>query len=247
MKAAMARQAAMSAAWMAAAAVVAMAMFSGSAWGAQVLASDEAWLDTLRRTRAAQESLVALGFQVGADGFPGPRTRQAVMAFQAAAELEPTGRLDRRTRDKLAETALYLEATRLAARAKRARYDAEPVKEGKGDAPFVDEMLVTAETDAEGVRLAAVDLLAEFRTARSRAALGIVLFGNSLPAARSAAAEKLGAYGDAASLYALALAHQTETDELVRAVIETEIARNLPVEISPSFGIAAAGGPPRLP
>lgn len=50
---------------------------------------------------AAQRQLRALGYSVGADGFTGARTEEAVRQFQAAAGLPVTGELDPPTRETL--------------------------------------------------------------------------------------------------------------------------------------------------
>ena len=51
----------------------------------------------------AQERLTALGFQPGpVDGFFGPRTRTAIVAFQTDNQLRPTGGLSSATMDALA-------------------------------------------------------------------------------------------------------------------------------------------------
>jgi hypothetical protein len=51
--------------------------------------------------RAYQVELTALGFPVAADGVWGPGTSDAVRAFQAAAKLPVTGRIDDATRSLL--------------------------------------------------------------------------------------------------------------------------------------------------
>ncbi len=54
--------------------------------------------------RKAQQALKAEGFDPGPlDGIIGPSTRSAVRKFQESNKMRVTGRLDRLTRDRLAE------------------------------------------------------------------------------------------------------------------------------------------------
>ena len=99
-----------------------------------------------------------------------------------------------------------------------------------GDDLAVDELLKIANYESEELRLAAVDVLAEMSSTRARAVLGVVLYSNSMPTVRAAAADKLGDYGDGEALYALALALEMERDAEVRDVIAANLERNLPVE-----------------
>jgi len=55
-----------------------------------------------RTVREAQQALNQRGFQAGPpDGFIGPTTQVAVRNFQASANLQATGQLDRQTLDAL--------------------------------------------------------------------------------------------------------------------------------------------------
>ena len=66
-------------------------------------ASDPARFD-LRTTYGIQQALTVLGFDPGIlDGIPGPKTRAAVMAFQASAELSTDGIPGPLTRGELAK------------------------------------------------------------------------------------------------------------------------------------------------
>ncbi len=62
-------------------------------------------LDPVDSTIGIQERLSNLGLEPGmVDGIMGPNTRAALRRFQKLNELEPTGELDEKTRDKLKET-----------------------------------------------------------------------------------------------------------------------------------------------
>ncbi len=179
-------------------------------------------------TRKLQQRLETAGFQPGPiDGIYGPKTRAAVRAFQVASELPASGWIDPGTRARLDEACMLLtEAERTTPTAA----NASPVVEAEADDARVDEMFSAAEVEVRHVRIMAVEVLGELRTTRARAALGIVLYGNTIPEVRAAAARKLGAFADAPSVYTLALALESEKDESVRAVIAEEIEKNLPVE-----------------
>ena len=99
-----------------------------------------------------------------------------------------------------------------------------------GDDLAVDELLKISNQEAEDLRLAAVEVLAELSSTRARAVLGVILYSNSMPTVRAAAADKLGDFGDGEALYALALALEMERDAEVRDVIAANLERNLPVD-----------------
>lgn len=62
-------------------------------------------LDPVDTTIGIQKRLSNLGLEPGmVDGIMGPNTRAALRRFQKLNELEPTGELDEKTRDKLKET-----------------------------------------------------------------------------------------------------------------------------------------------
>ena len=102
-----------------------------------------------------------------------------------------------------------------------------------GDDYAVDELLKIATTEDEEFRIAAVEVLGEMASVRSRAVLGVILHSNPMATVRAAAADQLGNLGDGESLFALALALETEPDAEVRDVIQANIERNLPVEPAP--------------
>lgn len=193
------------------------------ALGGRALAAPES-------TRAVQVQLADLGFGPGPlDGIYGPRTRGAVHAFQIASELRPTGRLDAATLARLEEVRAVLRgAVKTASGENSLR--AQPIEDLEHDEAKVIEMFSAASVEAERVRLMAVQVMGEIRSARSRAALGIVLYGNAFPSARSAAARELGKIADAPSLYTLALALDDERDPAVREVITAELDRAMAQE-----------------
>jgi hypothetical protein len=179
--------------------------------------------------REIQAQLEALGFTPGPiDGIRGPLTDGALVAFQKAEHLRATGILDDVTVQKLGEIADALSA----GRDRRPVFDREVVAE-EDDEAAVSELFGAASVETERVRLAAVAVLGEMRTARSRATLGIVLHANSLASVRIAAAHQLGLIGDAPSLLALAMARPSEADPKVVAAIDHELESSLPVEMPP--------------
>lgn len=97
----------------------------------------------------------------------------------------------------------------------------------------VDALLEIANTEDESLRLAAVEVLGEMASARSRAILGVILYSNKLATVRAAAADQLGNLGDGEAVFALALALEMEADSEVRDVIAANLERNLPVEPAP--------------
>lgn len=104
----------------------------------------------------------------------------------------------------------------------------------------VDELLKIASYEDESLRIAAVEVLGEIATPRARAALGIVLYRNSMGTVRASAAEQLGAMGDGETIFTLALALETERDGEVRDVIAANIERNLQQEtVNPGYEVAA--------
>lgn len=186
---------------------------------------------TSEPTRAAQEQLAELGFHPGRlDGISGPRTQAAVHAFQVASELSPTGRIDGATRARLEEVRGLLLGIATQAAAGKRNPRGEIVDQDHDEAQVI-EIFSAASVEGERVRLAAVQVLGETRSARSRAALGVVLYGNAFPSVRSAAAHELGRMGDSASLYTLALALDDERDSTVRAVISAELERAMADEL----------------
>ena len=94
----------------------------------------------------------------------------------------------------------------------------------------VDELLKIAFNEEESLRIAAVEVMGDMKTPRARAALGIVLYGNSMGTVRATAADQLGNLGDGESVFALALALETEHDVEVRDVIAANVEKNLPSE-----------------
>lgn len=56
----------------------------------------------IARTKGLQQALIARGANPGpVDGVMGPKTREALRAFQKVQNLPPTGRLDEQSREKL--------------------------------------------------------------------------------------------------------------------------------------------------
>lgn len=104
------------------------------------------------------------------------------------------------------------------------------VTEFDGNDFAVDELLKIAFNEEESLRIAAVEVMGEIGNPRARACLGIVLYGNSMGTVRAAAADQLGNMGDGESVYALALALDSEKDDEVRDVIEANIEKNLSKE-----------------
>lgn len=103
----------------------------------------------------------------------------------------------------------------------------------------VDELLKIAFNEEESLRVAAVEVMGDMATPRARAALGIVLYGNSMGTVRAAAADQLGNMGDGESVFALALALDSERDVEVRDVIAANVEKNLPSE-NPQPGMQVA-------
>ena len=105
----------------------------------------------------------------------------------------------------------------------------------------VDELLKIAFNEDESLRIAAVEVMGDMKTPRARAALGIVLYGNSMGTVRASAADQLGNLGDGECVFALALALETERDVEVRDVIAANVEKNLPSEnAQPALQVAAA-------
>ena len=109
-----------------------------------------------------------------------------------------------------------------------------------GDDKAVDELLKICGTEEESLRIAAVQVLAEIGTPRAKAALGIVLYGNSMGTVRAAAADQLGNLGDGDSVYTLALALDSERDVEVRDVITPNLEKNLPTATDALPGVQLA-------
>jgi HEAT repeat protein len=118
-------------------------------------------------------------------------------------------------------------------------YTRGAVTEVDGNDLAVDELLKIAFSEEESLRIAAVQVMGDTGTPRARAALGIVLYGNSMSTVRAEAADQLGNLGDGESVFALALALETERDSEVRDVISANVERNLPSE-NDAPGIAVA-------
>lgn len=68
-----------------------------AAWVASASAADAPYVDS-RTVRQAQKTLNDRGFRTGGvDGRMGPQTQAALVNFQRAEKLQPTGKLDRQT------------------------------------------------------------------------------------------------------------------------------------------------------
>lgn len=104
------------------------------------------------------------------------------------------------------------------------------IQQVDGNDLAVDELLKIAFNEDESLRIAAVQVMGDMGTGHARAALGIVLYGNSMGTVRAAAADQLGNLGDGESVFALALALETERDDEVRDVINANVAKSLPSE-----------------
>lgn len=188
----------------------------------------------------AQSGLAALGMKPGpVDGIAGPLTRAAVARFQAASGLHANGELDAKTRQALDE---------VIASASAVPDDTEshplerPLVDEKtdGDREQVIELYSSAQVESEKVRIGAVELLGKIPTDRAFAALRVILYTDTMPSVRISAAKVLGDYGDLDSLDALVMALDTERDATVRAEVQHEIDRNLPVELSPAYRAVAS-------
>ncbi len=94
----------------------------------------------------------------------------------------------------------------------------------------VDELLRIARLEEESLRIAAVEVLGEMSSPRARAVLGVVLYSNTSPVVRAAAAHQLGRAGDGEAVFTLALALESERDAGVREVIASNVERNLALE-----------------
>ncbi len=102
------------------------------------------------------------------------------------------------------------------------------VTEFDGNDYAVDELLKIAFNEEESLRIAAVEVMGDMGTPRARAALGIVLYGNSMGTVRATAADQLGNLGDGESVFTLALALDSEKDAEVRDVITAHSEKSLP-------------------
>ncbi|HVO31770.1 MAG TPA: HEAT repeat domain-containing protein [bacterium] len=102
------------------------------------------------------------------------------------------------------------------------------VTEFDGNDYAVDELLKISFNEEESLRIAATEVLGDIGTPRARAALGIVLYSNSMGTVRATAADQLGNLGDGESVFALALALDAEKDAEVRDVITANIEKSLP-------------------
>lgn len=152
----------------------------------------------------------------------GSGPRAALRNFQTESDLDVTGVFDAATHAKLNAMVHALALVR----------GADPLVEVEGDEAAVDALLAATSLDSEQGRLAAVGLLADLRTARSRATLGIVMHGNPLSSVRIAATRELARYGDEQSLFAIALASESERDSLVASVMQDTLDSVIAVESS---------------
>lgn len=140
----------------------------------------------------------------------------------------------------LAETSGIVDATGNVAMARptTARGAATEVD---GNDLAVDELLKIAFNEDESLRIAAVQVMGDIATPRARAALGIVLYANSMGTVRATAADQLGNMGDGEAVFALALALETERDVEVRDVIAANVERNMPSEnTAPGLQVASS-------
>ena len=189
----------------------------------------------------AQSGLAALGLKPGpVDGIAGPLTRAAVSRFQAVSGLRANGELDAKTRAKLDE--VIASASAVPDDVADSHPLDRPLVDEKtdGDREQVIELYSSAQVESEKVRIGAVELLGKIPTDRAFAALRVILYTDTMPSVRTAAAKVLGDYGDLDSLDALVMALDTERDAAVRAAVQHEIDRNLPVELSPAYRSVAA-------
>ncbi len=99
-----------------------------------------------------------------------------------------------------------------------------------GDDLAVDELLKIAAFEEESLRIAAVEVMGEIANTRARAALGIVLYGNSMGTVRAAAADQLAKFQDGETVFTLALALETEKDHEVRDVIAANLEKCLSID-----------------
>ena len=148
------------------------------------------------------------------------RPRDAIKSFQSESGLDVTGVFDAATHAKLAAMVHALALVR----------GVNEIVEVEGDETAVDALFAAASVDGEHTRLEAVALLADLRTARSRAMLGIVMHGNPAPSVRIAASRELARYGDEESLLAIALASTGERDSLVASVMQDTLDSVIAVE-----------------
>jgi hypothetical protein len=110
-----------------------------------------------------------------------------------------------------------------------------------GDDLAVDELLKIASFEEESLRIAAVEVMGEIANARARAALGIVLYGNSMGTVRAKAADELAKWNDGETVFTLALALETERDHEVRDVIAANLEACLTVDAeAPGVAVAKA-------
>lgn len=177
-----------------------------------------------------QTKLKALGYDCAIDGVVGPQTRDALRSFQAQSELEVTGSFDAATQEKLEGMVHALALVRGAG----TPASVPEIVEVEGDEYAVDALFAAASVDSERSRLEAVALLADMRTTRSRATLGIVMHGNTLASVRIAAARELARYGDEQSLFAIALASESERDSLVASVMQDTLDGAITAEVAPT-------------
>ncbi len=161
------------------------------------------------------------------DGFDvvGVTPSDAIAAFQLAQDLEVTGLFDDATRAKLGAMVRALATVRGAS----APEELTSVVEIQGDEAAVEALMAVLAGDREPARLVALSLLSSMHSTRSRASLGIVMHANDSSTVRLAATRALSGYGDAQSLYAIALASDDERDERVtRAMHDALDAALLP-------------------
>ena len=183
--------------------------------------------DAAMRARSIDDSAAIFRLRTGAvEVALGSRTREALLAYQIAEGLAPTGVFDVATAARIGAMANALAKVRGAATPR----ELTTCGEVQGDDAAVDVLLAVASTSSEGTRLTAVDLLSEIRSARSRATLGIVMHENGSASVRLAATRALANIGDAQSLYAIALASESESDLSVRATMTESLEAVLPLE-----------------